>query len=274
VGAGAGAQQTGASVIAIGTNAGYGQSAEYAIAIGYGAGYSQSNTAQQAVAIGSYAGHSQTSSSIMLNASGTQGATTDYGIAGFFVNPIRAINTGNLPSMCYNAATSEVVCSTAPPFKGYAAGIFDNRATNTITVTTTAGTPTYDTIGPHTGITLASPATHIQLGSYGIYEVSSTIQCSATAGATTNAYISGWHQLDAITAPTDGSLFARTVTVGATGSALLTVTNMLNYATGPGHVSLVLVAEHSNAVVTTINVGSSPTNPIIPGVVTSIKLVG
>jgi hypothetical protein len=72
------------------------------IAIGAGAGAIQD--ADNAIAIGTAAGQSQTASSIILNARGGVGATSDYGSAGFFVSPVAAVATVGASSSARSAA--------------------------------------------------------------------------------------------------------------------------------------------------------------------------
>jgi len=87
VGTGSGASGQGTSSIALGQNAG------------------STNQGNNAIAIGNNAGSSnQTAGSICLNASGL---TLNPAVAGFFVNPIRADATEQLP-LQYNSTTNEV----------------------------------------------------------------------------------------------------------------------------------------------------------------------
>ncbi|NBU31399.1 MAG: hypothetical protein EBS41_07890, partial [Actinobacteria bacterium] len=124
---GSGASQTAASVVAIGTGAGASQTNINAIAIGTGAGASQINPnviaigtgagalqdADNAIAIGTAAGASQTASSIILNAGGAAGATSDGGIAGLFVYPVRAVTNLTNNYLQYNTATREIIYNSA-----------------------------------------------------------------------------------------------------------------------------------------------------------------
>ena len=92
----------GANAIAIGQNAGSGNQGVDAIAIGQSAGLTSQGT--NAIAIGRGAGsNNQPAGSIILNASGS---TQDAGAAGFFVNPVRNLSTGNI--LTYNTATKEI----------------------------------------------------------------------------------------------------------------------------------------------------------------------
>jgi hypothetical protein len=127
IGTGSGASQTASSVVAIGTGAGASQTNINAIAIGTGAGASQINPnviaigtgagarqdADNAIAIGTAAGASQTASSIILNAGGAAGATSDGGIAGLFVSPVRADTTLTNNYIQYNTATREIIYNSA-----------------------------------------------------------------------------------------------------------------------------------------------------------------
>jgi hypothetical protein len=268
IGSGAGALQSTSGVVAIGNNAGYSQSGLEGIAIGYNAGYYQSNNADRAIAIGAYAGQSQTASSIILNAAGAIGATTDSGVAGFFVKPIRAISTTTLNPVCYNILTNEVVYNTAavPLFTGYVAGVFE--ATSDFAVTSSVSSITYDTLIISTGgLALGSPSTNIVLPVVGIYEITSILQCS-TAGSPTT--ISAWHFLYNGSTTTETS--SRTVTVTSGEVTILTITSMVQTVNVTDYVGL-QVYTPANATIDTTTVGSTP-NTTNPAVITTIKRVG
>jgi hypothetical protein len=113
IGTDAGGDQDADNVIAIGTGAGVSQKGAAAIAIGSYAGVIQAATATNAIAIGSYAGQNQTASSIILNAGGTAGATSDGGIAGLFVYPVRAVTNLTNNYLQYNTATREIIYNSA-----------------------------------------------------------------------------------------------------------------------------------------------------------------
>jgi hypothetical protein len=268
IGNAAGANQSTSGVIAIGNNAGYTQQGLDAIAIGYNAGYFQSNNADRAIAIGAYAGQSQSASSIILNAAGTIGATTDGGVAGFFVNPIRAVNSTVLNPICYDISKSEIVYNTAsnyPLFKGYVAGVFEVNGSDPV-VSSTVSAVTYDTLTNSTGgLTPPSPSTtRIVLPKVGLYEFISVLQCTTPGSPTT---VSAWHTLNGSTFTT-----ARTVSVTSGVYTILTVSTIIETALVTDYVEL-QVYSPGGATLTTFTVGSSPsiTNS---AVVTTVKLVG
>jgi hypothetical protein len=270
IGNAAGANQSTSGVIALGNNAGYTQQGVDAIAIGYNAGYFQSTNADRAIAIGAYAGQSQSASSIILNAAGAIGATTDGGVAGFFVNPIRASGTTYLYPMSYDISKSEIVYNTSsnyPLFKGYVAGVFEVKTSDPI-VSSTVSAVTYDTLTNSTGgLALSSPSTQIVLPTVGLYEFISVLQCSTSGSLPTT--VSAWHTLNGSTLTT-----ARTVTVTSGVSTNLTVTSIIKTALVSDYVQLqVYCPGGSGANLETFTVGSSP-NPTNSAVVTTVKLVG
>ena len=228
----------------------------------------QSTNADRAIAIGAYAGQSQTASSIILNAAGAIGATTDGGVAGFFVNPIRAISGATLNPICYDISRNEIVYNTAAitPFTGYVAGVFE--ATSDPVVSAGVLSITYDTLSISTGgLALASPSTNIVLPVVGIYEITSILQC--TTASSTPVTISAWHFLF------DGSLTqttARTVTLTAGVDVTLTITSMVQTLAITNYVGL---QAYSLGTVTlnTSTVGISPST-VNPAVITTIKRVG
>ena len=267
IGTGAGAQQTTSSVIAIGTNAGYAQYGLEAIAIGYNAGYFQSTNADRAISIGAYAGQSQTASSIILNAAGAIGATSDFGRAGFFVNPIRAISTTTLNPICYDISSNEILYNTViTPFTGYVAGVFEVTSDPTVTDPNILSI-TYDTLAISTGgLALPSPSTNIVLPVVGLYEITSVLQCSAASTTT----ISAWHFLF------DGSTTTRTsarkVTVTPGEFTTLTVTSMVQTVAITNYVGLQVYSPNTVTLeTTTVGISSDPT---IPAVITTVKRVG
>ena len=110
IGVGAGATQTGAHAIAIGQGAGGFQQGADCIAIGAQAGVTQ--TGDRAIYIGAGAGSNQGAGSIILNALGAAGATTDNGVGGFFVTPVNR-TTQDTNYVVYNPSTKELVCNPA-----------------------------------------------------------------------------------------------------------------------------------------------------------------
>lgn len=267
IGTGAGASQSSPRVIAIGANAGFTQSGLEAIAIGYNAGYVQSTNADRAIAIGSYAGQSQTASSIILNASGAIGATTDLGRRGFFVNPIRAVSTTTFKPIYYDISTNEIIYNTATmsPFPGYVAGVFE--VTSDPTVSAGVLSIIYNTASVATGgLALASPSTNIILPVVGIYEITSILQCSTSSTTT----ISAWHLL------TKGSIAtqtpARTVTVPSGEFTILTIISMVQTVATTNYFGL-QVYSPGTVTLETGSVGTSP-DPTNPAVITTVKLVG
>jgi hypothetical protein len=118
-------QSQGASTVAIGVSAGQLNQSNYGVAIGnyagntgqglsavaIGSGAGQTNQGTNAIAIGSNAANSgQPASTIVLNASG--GSLNPATANAFYVNPVRSDNAQTL-ALAYNAATKEIVTSTA-----------------------------------------------------------------------------------------------------------------------------------------------------------------
>ena len=108
IGPTAGSTLQGKGCVAVGNASGRTSQGNNAVAVGLQAG--QTSQGLNAVAIGNLAGNSfQTAGSIALNGSGV---ALNPAVAGFFVNPIRADATAQLP-LQYNSTTKEV--TTGPP---------------------------------------------------------------------------------------------------------------------------------------------------------------
>ena len=107
IGFGTGSSSQGNNSIAIGTDAGRITQGDNSIAIGRLAG--QSNLQTNCIAIGNLASqNSSVANSICLNASG---GALNTAAAGFFVNPIRQVPLGGVPTnvLYFNPATNEIL---------------------------------------------------------------------------------------------------------------------------------------------------------------------
>jgi len=103
IGPSAGQTTQGKGCVAVGNSSGRTAQENNAVAVGLQAGQTSQGT--NAIAIGNLAGNSfQTAGSIALNGSGV---ALNPAVAGFFVNPIRADATEQLP-LQYNSTTKEV----------------------------------------------------------------------------------------------------------------------------------------------------------------------
>jgi len=113
IGPSAGQTTQGKGCVAVGNASGRTAQENNAVAVGLQAGQTSQGT--NAIAIGNLAGNSfQTAGSIALNGSGV---ALNPAVAGFFVNPIRADATEQLP-LQYNSATQEVTTGPSPTPSG------------------------------------------------------------------------------------------------------------------------------------------------------------